>query len=137
MTRRTLLASGGAAMVALSLPAEAAAAAHRAHRRRHHRRHPSHLRRSSYRPLVGDRFRVVGSRVHLRLEAVQNLSAGPRGSEDAFALVFRAPRRAPALRGQVPELHHPRLGSFRLLLSPGMESRHGRPYAAIINRTHR
>lgn len=135
VTRRALLTSAGVAAAGLALPAGAAATgSRRGHRLR--ARRPSHLRRSSYRPLIGERFRVSGSRVRLRLEAVQSLSVGPRDSENAFALVFRAPRGAAALRDQVPELHHPRLGSFRLLVSAGQDSRHGRPYAAIINRVH-
>lgn len=131
VTRRSLLASGGAAALALALPGVGEAAVRKARRVRR----PSHLRRSSYHSLVGQRFRVEGSSTRLRLVAVKDLTRRQRGSENSFSLTFQAPRRARLLRNQVPTLHHPRLGSFQLLLSPGMASGSGQPYVAVINRT--
>jgi hypothetical protein len=124
LTRRTLLKTGAAATIGAALPASAVA---------RKRRRLSHLVRDSYRPLVGQRFRVKGTRVVLRLVAVEDIGSGPRGSQHAFALIFRTPPEAPLLAA-VPTLHHATLGDFKLLLSPGRASGKGQPYAAIINR---
>jgi hypothetical protein len=124
LTRRTLLRTGLAAAVSAALPAVAVA---------RKRRLLSHLVRDSYGPLVGQRFRVRRSRVVLRLVAVEDLDHAPRGSQNAFALIFRAPAGAAPLAA-VPTLHHAALGDFKLLLSPGRASGGGQPYAAIINR---
>jgi hypothetical protein len=129
ISRRALLRSGGVAGLALMLPGVAQARA-----TRRHRRHLSHLRRSSYEPLVGQDFRVFGRPYHLRLVAVKDLNPAQAGSENAFALVFRARPGAAPLSKSVPWLGHPRLSTFRLLLSPGMPSASGQPYAAVINR---
>jgi Domain of unknown function (DUF6916) len=127
VTRRTLIKGGAAGAFALAMPAAAAAAKHRLE---------SHLRRSSYRNLVGQGFQVKGTNTKLRLTAVQNLNRHQAGSENAFALIFQAPRRARALGHTLPTLHHPALGSFDLMLTPGAASAHGQAYAAIINRAH-
>jgi hypothetical protein len=127
VTRRVFLRSGAAAAVVLSVPSSALA-------RRWQR--PSHWLRSSYRPLVGQRFTVRGSKVQLKLTAVHDLNKRQAGSENAFALIFHSPPGAPRLKNQVPQLDHPALGRFKLLISPGEASRNGQPYAAIINRLH-
>ena len=126
LTRRALLKTGAVAAASMALPATAVARSRRLY---------SHLTRGSYRPLVGARFRVQGTGVALRLVAVHDLNPAQRGSQDAFALIFRAPAGAPPLEA-VPTLHHAALGDFQLLLSPGRAYGGGQPYAAIINRVH-
>lgn len=81
-------------------------------------------------------FRVDGTPHYLRLASIQDLNPAQAGSENAFALVFRARPGASRLSHPVPTLYHPRLGTFKLLLSPGRSSTAGQPYAAIINRSH-
>jgi hypothetical protein len=125
LTRRTLIKSGAAGAFALAMPAAAAVAKQRLQ---------SHLRRSSYRNLVGQGFRVKGTNVSLRLTAVQDLNPHQADSEHAFALIFQAPSRARALGDALSTLDHPVLGSFDFMLTPGTASAHGRAYAAIINR---
>jgi hypothetical protein len=123
-TRRTLLKVGGATAAALVLPE---AALGRSVRPILGLGHP--LRRSSYKGLVGQHFRVDGSR-SIRLEHVRDLNSGQAGSETSFALIFSGPK---VLADQVPQLYHRWLGSFSLLLSPGSETAHGRTYVAVIN----
>jgi hypothetical protein len=110
----------------LALPAAAAA----------RRRALLHLRRSSYRGLVGQPFTVQGARAKLRLVTVRDLNRHQAGSDNAFALIFQAPRGAPRIPEAVPTLHHPALGSFALLLCAGAPSSSGLRYAAIVNRLH-
>lgn len=128
-TRRTFIARGGSAAFAAVVPIRLLS---------RHRRYAlrPHLRRSSYHGLVGQRFRVSGTRTRLRLVAVEDLNKHQAGSDHAFALIFRGPRGAQRLATQVPTLYHPSMGSFELLISPGASSRQGQPYAAIINRLH-
>jgi hypothetical protein len=128
-TRRTFIARGGSAAFAAALPIRLLSR----HRRLSLR---SHLRRSAYHGLVGQRFSVSGTRMKLRLLAVEDLNKHQAGSDHAFALVFRASRGASRIANQVPTLYHPSLGSFALLIAPGAPSRKGQPYAAIINRLH-
>jgi hypothetical protein len=122
-TRRALLKSGCASAVALAVPGAAWAAASQ-----------SYLKRSSYLPLVGQTFTVLGSGVSLQLTAVQDIAGAPAGSNDAFALIFGAAPGARAIKA-VPTLSQPSLGSFQLLLAPGQASSAGASYSAIINRT--
>jgi hypothetical protein len=129
LTRRALVKTGGTAAVALAVPGTALA-------RSRSKRLRSHLRRSSYHSLVGQRFRVTGTGLRLRLVAVEDLTRHQAHSENAFALIFRAPRGAHYLSQQVPELHHPALGSFKLLVSAGERSRTNQRYVAVINRLH-
>lgn len=131
ISRRVLLKSGGAAAIGLSLPGVAVA---RSHRRRV--RLQSHLRRSSYTPLVDHVFSVTGGPRRLRLAAVADLNHAQAGSENAFALIFwAAPGRAP-LAQAVPTLHHRQLGTFKLFLSPGRPAAPGQTYVAVVNRLH-
>jgi hypothetical protein len=123
-TRRTLLKLGGATGVALMLPE---AAFGRTVKPRFGL--SNHLHRSSYRGMIGQHFRIEDS-PSLKLEHVQDLNSLQAGSETAFALIFSGPA---VLENQVPQLYHRWLGSFRLLLSPGPETAHGRTYVAVIN----
>lgn len=125
-TRRAVLKAGGLAGLALALPARALGLT----------RAGSYLRRSSYGGLVGEPFSIQGSATKLSLIAVQDLNAGQAGSDNAFALVFRAPNGAAPIANPVPQLYHRAFGSFQLLLSPGMPSNLGQPYIAVINRLH-
>ncbi len=130
ISRRALLKGGGAAAAGLALPGAVLAWAKSDHAL------SSHLRRSSYERLIGQPFRLQGAPHQLHLAAVRNLNPAQAGSENAFALVFRARPGAAPLDDAVPALYHPRLGTFRLLLSPGKASPAGQPYGAIINRLH-
>ena len=128
LTRRALLASGGAVAVGVALPRVAHTYAQQTR---------SYLRRSSYRPLIGHQFGIDGTRVELRLAHVEDLNRHQAASERAFALNFEAPRGAPPIATSVPTtLHHPALGRFKLLLVPGALSGTGRRYWAVINRLH-
>jgi hypothetical protein len=131
-----LLAAGGAAALAATLwelPALAAALSEIAS--------PAYLRRSSYLPLVGQRFELTapGRRpVVARLVSVMDLGIGRRmrplaGAEDAFALLFHSPIR-PRLEQDVMSLGHPVLGRFQLLVSPASRGHRGQDYSATINR---
>jgi hypothetical protein len=138
LTRRALLKTGGAAAVTLAIPGAALAKRRRWHRRaRPHRKAlGSHLRRTSYDPLVGQPFTVEGTGTPLKLVSVEDLNAHQASSDNAFALIFRAQPGLPTLADQVPQLHHPALGSFKLLISPGDAAPQGQIYSAVINRLH-
>jgi len=135
-TRRWLLAAGGAAALAatvgelrgvVSVLSEGPV--------------PAHLRRSTYLPLVGERFELIaagGRFVLARLVAVMDLGIGKRarplaGGEDAFALLFHSPSH-PRLEQDVMSLRHPALGRFQLLVTPASTGRRGQDYSAAINR---
>jgi hypothetical protein len=123
-TRRTLLKAGGAAAAALVLPAAAQGRPFRPRFRLH-----NHLRRSSYRGLVGEHFRIEGAG-RLKLERVEDLNAVQAGSETSFALIFSSPS---ALTNEVPQLYHRWLGNFHLLVSPGAATAGGQTYTAVVN----
>lgn len=130
ITRRAALIGGGAAAFALTLPGQALA-------RRRRQRLRSHLRRSSYTGLVGERFRVAGSSTRLTLVSVSGLTAHQANSENAFALVFRAARGAKLVAVNHPvTLVHPALGRFPFLLTAGQASFRGQDYLVIVNRLH-
>jgi hypothetical protein len=138
ITRRGLVAAAGAAVVGVAL-AETTHLAGLA-RGLGDLGVPAYLRRSSFAPLVGDRFELLATdgRAVARLVGVDDLPAGGRigaqaGSDDAFALVFHA-SGATRLEQDVMTLTHPRLGRFALLVSPSGTGRHGQDYAATINR---
>lgn len=124
LTRRAVLKVGGAAALALSTAGTALAAQRRA---------LSPLRRSSYLPLVGQRFAIVGGG-ELQLIAVRDLRDEQRGSDDAFALCFAGPPRASALTTGLPRLQHPALGVFALFVTTGMTTATSQHYCAVINR---
>lgn len=104
--------------------------------RRRHQAVYSHLRRSSYEPLVGQTFTLQGWPRYLRLVAVQDLDPAQAGSENAFALVFHSRPGAKSLAHLTPMFHHRQLGSFRMMVTPGLPSARGQTYTAIINRLH-
>ncbi len=130
VTRRHALISGGTAALALSLPGQALA-------RRRRRRLLSHLRRSSYHGLVGERFTIAGTSTRLTLVSVRDLNPHQARSDNAFALVLRARRgSAPLALSHPLGLSHPTLGRFDFLLTRGKTSLKGQDYVAVINRLH-
>lgn len=97
----------------------------------------SHLRRSSWTRLLGQRF-TFGS-VQLRLVTVTNVAGAAKnrslaGSEDAFVLTFAGPL-APALRTGTYTLQSARLGRFELFLSPVGRPGKDQRYEAVIDRS--
>ena len=130
LTRRTLLRNGAAATAAALLgarPWSAAPAAASA----------GYLRRSSYKRLVGQRFRA-GS-VELRLLSVSDVAGAAldkslAGSEDAFALAFSGPLDA-ALEPGIQTLSNAEFGTFELFVSPVDRPRRDRRYEAVIDRS--
>lgn len=130
LSRRRLLAVGGAGVAALWLAptgalAEAAAL-------------PVALRRSSWATLGGPTLRASrdGRTVELRLTAVGDLPVAEtlpalRGHDAAFVLRFAGP---PGLPAGIYRLQHAELGAFELAFGPLAEA--GR-YAAVVDRTVR
>ena len=130
LTRRSLLRTGALATAATfaGLGPWAAARAAAA---------GSHLLRSSYTGLVGQRF-AAGS-VALRLLSVADVAgaAGNRslvGSEDAFVLTFSGPLD-PALEAGTHTLRNAALGTFELFLSPVGKPRKDQRYEAVVDRS--
>ena len=124
LTRRAALKVGGGAIAALAFPGIASARL----------RLLSHLRRRTYRRLIGHSFGARGTRTKLKLIGVRDLNRRQARSDNAFTLVFRGPRGARLLRSQVPEFSHPALGRFKLLIQPGKPSSKGHHYVAVVNR---
>jgi hypothetical protein len=114
------LAGGGAAVAAVRRSAAAAT---------------SVWSRASYAPLVGASFYIRGYR-SVQLLAIEDLPFRPAGSDNAFLLRFRTTSGAGPLPAGLPSLNHPSLGTFSLFLTPGVVSRSGRGFMAVIDRTH-
>lgn len=138
VTRRQILATGGAATLATlathaqsMVPGLSSASAILGGT-------PRHLRRSSFTPLVGDRFTIadgVRRPVGVRLVEVRDLSKRRAlvGHDEAFALLFHGPG-GPRLEQGVHRLRHPALGRFDLLVTPSGTGRRGQDYETVINR---
>lgn len=131
LTRRTLLAAGGAGAATLAagglLRAGSGGTASAA---------AQPLVRSAFAPHVGSVFELAdpgGATVRARLDAVEDLTSGRAGSEDQFHLLFHGPR-APLLPQSVAEVRHGRLGTSHLLVSPSGTGRRGQDYSVIVNR---
>jgi hypothetical protein len=97
----------------------------------------SHLRRSSWARLLGERFKVGSSQ--LRLLTVTNVAGATKnrslaGSEDAFVLTFAGPLAA-ALTAQTYTLQSARLGRFELFLSAVGRPDKDQRYEAVIDRS--
>ncbi|MGZ4280853.1 MAG: DUF6916 family protein [Gaiellaceae bacterium] len=92
----------------------------------------AYLRRSTYAPLIGTRFKVhrPGERtLKVKLISARQLpSAG-----DSFSLTFRT-GRTPSVESRIYRLEHPALGSFELFLSPVDRGVKGLDLEAVINR---
>ena len=92
------------------------------------------LRRSTFAPLVGERFRIDGGSVTVRLAEVSSVGRrDQRGRavarrEDAFALHFTGADLAEG----VHRFAHPATGSVPLYVVP--VGRRRREYQAIVNR---
>jgi hypothetical protein len=130
LTRRSLLRTGALATAATLVglerwaPARARAAA-------------SHLVRSSYAGLVGQRF--AAGPVELRLLSVADVAGAAgdpslAGSEDAFVLTFSG-RLDAALEAGTHTLSNAELGTFELFLSPVEQPRDDRRYEAVVDRS--
>jgi hypothetical protein len=129
LTRRGLLASGGAAGAAAFAalnPGVASAITAIGD-------DPAYLRRSGYARLVGQDFAAGswGRTVTLTLAEVTDV-AGRNGRDDAFALLFAGP---PGIEGGIQPLSHPSLGSFRLMISPVDPIARSQDYEAIVDRS--
>jgi hypothetical protein len=114
LSRRRLLQLGCAAAVVAAVPVATEPL----------RQAPAALRRSTWLPLVGERFAVAS--VPLRLVEV-------RGRDDAFALLFHGARR-PRLEQAVRRIAHPAMGAVDLLIVPVGLPRRGQDYEVVINR---
>jgi hypothetical protein len=132
LTRRRLLATGGASAAAAAIalnPRIAAAATAVAV-------DPPYLRRASYAGLVGERFLVDswGSSSALTLIAVSDIGAGDlAGRDDAFSLTFSGDPALALGNGAVP-LRNGKLGRFQLFVGrvdPAGEAH----FEAVVNRS--
>jgi hypothetical protein len=134
LTRRGLLQAGGAAVAALAI-AEASHVGSTVE----HLGVPAHLQRSTFVPLIGDRFELNSEtgRTVARLAAVTDPGFGgpvPGSSrEDVFSLVFRDPSSR-GVAQDVMTLRHPTLGRFRLLVSRSGPVGGEQQYVAVVNR---
>jgi hypothetical protein len=125
LSRRQVLQLGGAAVIAAAAPL--ALEQHGAPPPTSST--PAPLRRSTYLPLVGERFAVAAgaSSVALRLDEV-------RGRNHAFALLFHgSPHRR--LEQAVRRIAHPAIGAVDLLLVPAGTGRRGQDYEVVVNRS--
>ncbi|WP_210492447.1 hypothetical protein [Patulibacter sp. SYSU D01012] len=130
LTRRRLLAAGGAGVAVLLAPGAAQAAPLSAE-----------LRRTTWAGLADGRVTatVAGRSVGLELVEVADLpiaAAVPalRGHDGAFALRFAGP---PGLPSGTHGLHHPELGAFALFVSPVGAAGAAPRYEAVVDRTVR
>ncbi len=131
ITRRTAVKLGAASAATLAGTQGSALAKVTSRARRDHA-----WRRSTYVPLVGQRFRVKGSTVPLRLTAIRDIQGAPRGSENGFELVFHSSRKRSFRAKLPPTLRHPGLGSVDLFVTPGEGTARGQSFSAVINRVH-
>jgi hypothetical protein len=130
LTRRGLLASGGAAGAAAFAalnPGVASAITAIG-------QDPAYLRRSGYVRLVGQDFAAgsFGRSVTLTLAEVDDV-AKPAGRDDAFSLLFVGPA---GLVGGTRTLSHPSLGSFQMMVGPVDPAGRSQDYEAIVDRSH-
>jgi hypothetical protein len=130
ITRRSLLRTGALATAATfaGLRPWAAARAEAA---------ASHLRRSSYTGLVGQRF-AVGA-VELRLLSVADVAGAAAnrslaGSQDAFVLTLSGPLDR-VLEAGTHTVSNAELGKFELFVAPVGRPRRDRRYEAVIDRS--
>jgi hypothetical protein len=93
---------------------------------------PRHLRLATYRPLVGDTFRI--RRPGARPLSVKLVSAEPLpGEGETFSLIFRGHRGA-KLDQSTYTFEHARLGSYPLFLVPVGPGVRGQDLQVIVNR---
>jgi hypothetical protein len=155
LTRRGLIAAGGAALATVALvdggriaalaarlagPSTSPSPDARADAALDAGGLPAHLRRSTFTGLVGDRFELAaaGRRVTSRLIAVDDIrrpsgAPAPAPREDAFALVFQSDGKT-RLTDDTMTVSHAALGAFPLFISQSGAGRRGQEYAAVINR---
>ncbi len=135
LTRRALLAAGGAGAVAIAAGGLV--------------RSPSGMAarpllpgttgtRSMFVPLVGSEFVVRpenGRSVRTRLVQIANLTHAPRDDEDAFELLLHGSGSS-RMEQTMARLEHPRLRTLPLLVTPAGTGARGQDYAVVINRHH-
>jgi hypothetical protein len=134
ITRRGLLVAGagGAVVASLAGPSSVLAKGKRFVTR-------THLRRSSYTPLVGTDFQLRGGALYktpLRLVEISNLAYPAKPTvnvqEKAFYLTFDGPIGAPLAAGSY-RASHPDLGKFDLAISDGWPAGSAWRYVATFN----
>ena len=134
ISRRSLLVAGTGAAVAAALatPTSVLAKGKRFVTR-------THLRRSSYQPLIGSDFNMRGasdSKIPLKLVEVADTAWPPKPSvqvqEKAFELIFDGPIATP-LSGGTYSATHPDLGRFDLAISEGVPEGPAWRYVATFN----
>jgi hypothetical protein len=97
------------------------------------------LRRSTYAPLVGRRFRIHGrggAAVGATLVEIRDLrrAGDGLGAGEAFALLFHGPR-SPRLEQGMYELRRPEVANpMPVLMTPSGTGRRGQDYEVVINR---
>jgi hypothetical protein len=127
-TRRTFLAGTGAAgLAAVLAQADRALGAAGSG--------VAALRRSTFEPLVGSRFRLVtgGSSQRVLLESISELApAQPSRSDRTFGLVFRGTKAGGWEQGTYV-LQHRAIGRIRLLVVPVDRGVDARRYQIVIN----
>jgi hypothetical protein len=131
LSRRRLLAAGGAGVAALWL-APVGGVAEAATLR-------PELKRATWLGLADPAVDVAGRSASLRLVEVADLPVATalpalQGHDGAFALRFTGPADLPQ---GTHALRHPELGAFELFLVPGGALDGGRRYEAIVDRTVR
>jgi hypothetical protein len=128
LTRRGLLASGGAAGAAAFAalnPSVASAITAIGE-------DPAYLRRSGYARLVGQDFAAGGWGRTVTLTLAEVGDVGKAGRDDAFSLLFVGQA---GIESGTQTLRHPSLGSFRLMVSPVDPSGRSQDYEAIVDRS--
>lgn len=98
---------------------------------------PAYLRRSTYLPLAGQRFRIGGKL--LQLGIVDDLAGAAdddalRGHPEAFALTFYGP--PDALGAVIQTFTHPAIGTYSLLITPvGAVEGEIQRYEVVVDRS--
>jgi len=94
------------------------------------------MRRSAFRPLLGQTFRIAHDRGSLTvvLRKVSDLQPTARpGAEDEFSLIFSHYRLRPAVPQGTYTISHPRRGRIRLFIVPVGRRQYAQRYQAIID----
>jgi hypothetical protein len=94
------------------------------------------LRRSAFRPLLGQSFRIAhdGGSLNVVLRRVNDLQPTARpGAEDQFSLIFSHYRLRPAVPQGTYTISHPRRGRIRLFIVPVGRRQYAQRYQAVID----
>ena len=145
LTRRRVIASGIAAAVGATLLdfGTAAVASAKAPGPARLRYRTKGFKRARFAPHVGTqiKLRPAGApAIRGQLVAVEDLAGASvrhlAGSQDAYALRFRAPQ-AVQLEQSTIGIRHPRFGVVRLFVTPSTSTPQYQDYVAVINRVTR